>query len=140
VETEAGKAEIVGHTAGEVVGAVVEQARRERDRLDAVGLDDVDGDGPTVKQTEVKELDLEAGATLAPEGAIGAKADVAPLVVADSEEPLRHLSRRLVRRLRQRLGARDDVLEAEPMNQRRAGDEHQPESGDPGEVSHGLPA
>jgi hypothetical protein len=124
VDAEAGVAELLRHAAGELVLAVVELARREAQRRDDARLHDVDAHDAVVEQPRMEELHLERQLPVPPERALGAKADVAPLIVGELEEPVRHLALRLLVRIASQIaGFLDHVLEAEAgMDGRRERD------------------
>src|SRR6185503_12190771 len=116
VEAEAGVAEVLRHLAGEVVLPVVEVARRELERLHAVRVDGAQLHDAVVVEAGVEELHLEGQLLVAPEGAIGAEADVAPLVVTELQEPVGNLPTRVLEGLRgDLLGLLGDVVQAEAL-------------------------
>src|SRR4029450_14076313 len=77
-------------------------------------VDHVDRHPPVVEASGVKELHLEGRRPVYPERAVGPEADVAPLVVADAEQPVGDLALRVAIGLRGQL-ARSfrDALEIE---------------------------
>jgi hypothetical protein len=85
VKAEPREAEVLRHAAGEVIVAVVEERWRERNRLHALLVDHVDRHGAVIKEPRVEELHLELRRSVRPERAVGAEADVTPLVVTDVE-------------------------------------------------------
>ena len=104
----------------EVVAPVIEQARVEGEGVRDALLDEVDRDGPIEVQAQVKQLDLEGQALVAPDRARRLEADVAVRVVVELEQVFGHaLFRRPVGLLRE--AARDGAHGVEIEARRRVG-------------------
>jgi hypothetical protein len=115
VQAQAGEAQVLRHLAREVVAPVVEHVRREAHRHHVALLDRRDLEHAVVEEARVEELHLERQLLVAPEGLILLEADVAPLVVADLQEPVGNGRVRLEGVARQPLGLLDDRREVEAL-------------------------
>ena len=113
MDAEARIPEPLRHPAREVVLAVVELVRRERERMDSPALDDVDRDEAVVEEPRVEELHGEFLLGIEPQRPVRLEADVAPLIVAHLEEPLGHVVGIVEGLFREVLGPGRDLLEIE---------------------------
>ena len=115
---ESGCAQL-GHI--DVVLPVIELfARREGDVAHTGGRDFVNAHRALVMKARVKEHQLERQAGIAPDRMIGAKANIAILVIIEIEELFRKLVvGNLLRRIGHRARLRDDVVQAERSDRKR---------------------
>ena len=98
----------------DAVLAVVELVAGKRNVAHPCWRDFVDAHRPLVMKSRVEEHELERQPGVAPERAVGTKADIAVLVVIEIEQFLGQVAvGDPLRRAGQRARLRDDVIEAE---------------------------